>query len=93
MAKKLTLNVPGQFQLPKTNITRGIVISGTAKLDVLRLLVVVETQLGRLVEAADDVVQIVVEVRFLQVVWKPSQRRRCKTRSMTHRPRRVAREY
>ena len=64
----LAVNIPCQFQLPKTNIARGIVISGATKFDVLRLLVVVEAQFRRFVKAADDMIEVVVEVRFLEVV-------------------------
>ena len=55
------IRLPRQFHLPNPDAALPIIISCASKLDVLRLMWVLEPELRGLVEAGDDVVEVVEE--------------------------------
>jgi hypothetical protein len=48
--------------LPKPDVAIGIIVSGSAKLDILLLLVAAEANLDSLIKAANDVVKVLDKV-------------------------------
>ena len=61
-------NLPKKLQLAKPNVVVGIIVACRAKFHVLRFLRVPETKFRRLVETANDVIDIVNEWRLGKII-------------------------
>lgn len=55
-----------KFQLSESNVTCCVVVARGAELDVLRLGRTAKANLGRLIKAANDVVQVIDKVGILK---------------------------
>ena len=60
--------LPVELELTEPNITRSVIIPRPTELDVLRLFIATKPNLRGFVEAANHMVDIVVELRLLEVI-------------------------
>lgn len=66
MLQRKEARLPCQLQLAKADVAIWVVVPRRTEFDVLRLFVITEADLCRLIEAADDVVEVFEEVRLFQ---------------------------
>jgi len=62
-------NIPRKLQLAKTNVTCRVVVASRSKFDILRLISVSEPNFCCLVEAMDNVIEVIDIFRVREVFW------------------------